>query len=125
PLGTVPIGLFDPVLEALDEPRQPDVLPLPDGHCLLAVLVRRILVVFLALGPCLPQIPLRLAVVALALYGERLATQQRAVAVASQEPVDEFCRKLPLLGFVDMVGGKSRQLRHFDTYERGRDGSRR
>src|SRR5262249_33598732 len=100
----VPVGVVGPVFPLLDSLRQLGVFPLPDGHRLLVVLVGGgVVVVFLALRPRLAQFALVLAVVALALDGERLAAQESAVAVAGQEPVDELPRELRLFVLVDVV----------------------
>ena len=60
PLGALPVGGLDPVLELLDLLGQLGVLALPDRHRFLVVLVGgRVVVVLLALGPRLLQLALR------------------------------------------------------------------
>src|SRR5262249_31072983 len=74
PLCAVPVRLLDLLLELLDRLGQLGILALTDGHRLLVVLVAGgVVMVLLALDPRLPQVALRLAVVALGLDGERLA----------------------------------------------------
>src|SRR5207249_2214462 len=56
--GAVAVGLFDPLFQIVDGLRQLGVLPLPDGHRLLVVLVGRPAPMFLALRACQSQVAL-------------------------------------------------------------------